>query len=219
MPGGKPSPFASAARREAQNILSQPPFKPSHSSAPAPFTGALRTFGRWIAAPFQWVWRHLFVHIGHGFTSIFGSWWPFVAVALAVAAGVLIGTILIRRRGKAPARVRPGAGVRPSVETAEQLDAQARAAEAEGDFATAVRLSFRAGLLRLEEIGVIDDRLATSDTRLRRQLSSQTFDKIVLSHELIAYGDTPATAGDAEEARESWPVLVSAAREELRSSR
>jgi hypothetical protein len=164
-----------------------------------------------IAVPFRWIYDHVLAHLGHGFVDTFGSAWPFVAVGLAVLAGVLAGTLLIRRRSRPSNEIGGGAEEVRRRESARDLEREAGDAESAGDYETAVRLLFRAGLARLEDAGAIDDRLAVSDLRLRNVLVSETFDRLADRHELILYAEEPASADDAREARQGWPVVVSSA--------
>jgi len=201
--------FSTTAREQAHQILSRPPYTkaPSHGP-PRPLAGVLHAMGRALAyvvgRPARWVYHHLLLHLGHGFKLAFGGWWPVAAFTAAVVAGVLVGVLLVRRR------TRPGraAGTAKATETEADPDALDRAAaeaEGSGDYETAVRLRFRAGLLRLARRGLLARYDALTDRQLSTQIGSPTFGSLAGRHEAIVFGRDPATALDAADARERWP--------------
>lgn len=89
----------------------------------------------------------------------------------------------------------------------ELLDAAARAAAA-GDHDSAVRLRFRAGLLELDERGVIDYDEAEPLGRIRREVALRAFDTVANGFERVAYSDHPAGPADTEAARSGWSEVL-----------
>ncbi len=89
---------------------------------------------------------------------------------------------------------------------------EADSAEAAGDLERAVRLRFRAGLLRLGQRGVIRYRPSLTTNEVRRLLGSETFDDLATRFEEVAYGGRDAEAADVRVARESWPRVLDDAR-------
>ena len=78
-------------------------------------------------------------------------------------------------------------------------------AEREADYERAVRLRFRAGLLRL------DIEPSTTSGAAARTLRSPTFDALAARFDAIAYGHRPAGADDAAAAREGWRAVLAEA--------
>lgn len=208
MPG---SGFSSTARQQAQDILSRPPYRSGPDRTPRPLAGVFHAIGRAlqvvVARPARWLYHHVLLHIGHGFHTAFGSWWPVVAVALALAAGAGAALLVIRRRAGVEHPASTAAAPAPT-EDAGQLERRAAEAEAAGDHETAVRLRFRAGLLRLARRGLLADYDARTDRELSAQLASVTFDRLASSHEGIVFGGRPATGLESEDARRSWPLVA-----------
>lgn len=207
-----PSPgFSSTARQQAQDILSHPPYRSGPDRTPRPLAGVFHALGRAlqvvVAGPARWLYRHVLAHIGHGFHTAFGSWWPLVAGALAVAAGVAAALLVIRRRARVEHRAEQAAPTAPAEDAAE-LERRASAAEQAGDHETAVRLRFRAGLLRLARGGLLADYDARTDRELSAVLASATFDRLASSHEGIVFGGRTATGRESEDARRSWPLVA-----------
>lgn len=209
--------FGASARQEARRILAQPPYTTRPSRPFRPLAGVLHAIGRaldWLfGRPASWLYHHLLVHLGHGFSATFGNWWPLVLGAMALGAGALLGIGLVRRRTRVgPA---PPAGTEHAADTDEsaaELVQQADLAEAAGDHEQAVRLRFRAGLLQLEARGAIANRHVQTDRQLSRQLSSPTFARLAERHEEIVYAGDVANQSDAEAARAGWPRVLSEAR-------
>jgi hypothetical protein len=217
-----PSPgFSSTARAQAREILSRPPYKKGPDRTPRPLAGIFHALGdalhAVLARPGLWVYHHLLVPLGHGFAVSFGGWWPIVAGLLAVGAGVALGILLVRRRSRIAARL-PDAGVPVGRQDPIELDSGADAAEAVGDHETAVRLRFRAGILRLASKGILADPDARTDRQLRTIVASDTFGHLVDRHERIVYGRDRASADDSGAAKRGWPLVLSesAARESAR---
>jgi hypothetical protein len=156
----------------------------------------------------DWIYRHLLLKVGHGFSSAFGSWWPYVFAVLAVGAGVLVGYIAYRRRTRlelADNLQRVGSTTRQDPEELERL---AEAAGTAGDFETAVRLWYQAGVLRLTLRGSITSGPMRTDAQLVRELPSKTFRDLASRHAQIVYGRQRATSDDAQRAREGWRAVV-----------
>jgi len=88
------------------------------------------------------------------------------------------------------------------------LEREADAAEDAGDFGRAVRLRFRAGLLRLDAVRVLrfDPSLTTGEVAIR--LRSVTFDDMALRYDEITYGRREPQADDARVAREGWQRIL-----------
>ena len=209
------SDYSNAARQQAQKILSQPPFTASRpGKSPRPLAGVLHAIGRGIedvvGPPYRWIDREIFHRASVRLHNIFGPWLPWFALFAAVALGVLIAVIVTRRRSRSkPAGTSPSRSLAPP--DPRELEEEAKQRELEGDHEGAVRLRFRAGLLRLELRGLIADRRVQTSTQVSSQVHSPNFDVLASRHESIVYARDPATPGDVADARERWPkVLVEA---------
>ena len=96
------------------------------------------------------------------------------------------------------ARIRPRSSAADAAERAGRLDA-------------AVRLRFRAGLLRLGDRGAIRYRPSVTTNEVRRVLGSETFDELARTFDAIAYGGRDAEPPDVDAARREWPRVVAGA--------
>ena len=102
-----------------------------------------------------------------------------------------------RRRAPAPRRQRRG----EESEDPDELERAADAAERDGRLDDALRLRFRAGLLRLGDRGAIRYRPSVTTDEVRRALGSETFDELARTFEAVAYGGRDAAPPDVDAAR------------------
>lgn len=187
-----------SARRDARSILGERRFRPAR--VPRPFAGALRWLGRQLEPL-----GHALSPIGRFFETVEGL----VVLAVIVIAAAAVGAYVIAtRRGARGAtavvrRRRPQRADDPA-----QLEQAADEAERDGDYARAVRLRFRAGLLRLDAAGAI--RLGPSSTsgQIAHRLRLRDFDDLAHDFELVAYGDRPADTAVVRAARERWTRVL-----------
>ena len=196
-------PAAGDPRSEAREVLAEGRFH--GTSVPGPFRGLID----WLA----------------DLLPDFDGWLDWLddvlpggrSVVWAVLGGVLAGVAwwvarrLLNRRVRAATEA-VGAGGTP-VDDPRTLERQADAAEAAGDLETALRLRFRAGLLRLDARGAIMFRPSISTFEVRRALRSEDFDGLAATFDDVVYGGRPPQGEDIAAARERWPAVVSAARE------
>jgi len=101
----------------------------------------------------------------------------------------------------------------PATDDPKALERRAAEAEAAGDFEAALRLRFRAGLLRLDQRGAIAFRPSISTHEVRRALRSSDFDELSGTFDDVVYGGREPRTDDVAQARERWPDVVSHARE------
>ncbi|MGH9170045.1 MAG: hypothetical protein ACRD0Z_04125 [Acidimicrobiales bacterium] len=210
----KASGFSESARKQAAHILSQSPFHKTQGRGFAPLRGVLTQIGQWFEDAWDPVWHLLYHDTIHRFVvvpfhDLFGTyeWIPIAVIVLA--AGLVLGFLLIKRRTRIQATPSEARAPTSGADNVEQLEAAATEAEAAGDHELAVRLRFRAGLGRLEVLGAIPSRDTATTQQLHRSLHSRTFEQLARSHEAIAYAGAPATPSDSASAREGWPILVS----------
>jgi len=199
--GGASSTPAGDPARAAQSILDERRFR--GSSVPRPFHG----FVVWLGRRVRPVTRAVHA-IGRHVPG--GGWvlWPVLA-GLVVAASAIAAARTAKRRGVALAEGRVRAE-RAHLLDPHELEREADAAEARGDAETAVRLRFRAGLLRLGRAEVVPLRDSLTTREARRLVASPDFDAIARTHDALAYGGRSARAEDAVDARLGWTRVLAA---------
>jgi hypothetical protein len=195
-------PDADSARAEARRILSGRRY--TGTSVRGPFRGALEWLGRQLD------------RIGDLVPSLDrrvpgGRVITWIAILSVVGfAAWLVASQTARRRATAVVaraeRAREGGRESPRA-----VERRADEAERSGDFATAVRLRFQAGLLRLDARGLIEYRPSLGTAAVARRLRSPDFDRVARDFDDIVYGGRPAGAADAAAAREGWAAIAKAA--------
>jgi Domain of unknown function (DUF4129) len=182
---------------QARDILGSRRYEPA--DVPRPFEGALEWLGDRLRP------------IGDFFGRITESLPGKIALA-AVLAGVVVVIALLVARRRAASGVAGGAGRRRR-STGESLDPgrlerEADAAERRGDLDVALRLRFRAGLLRLDGAGAISFRPSITSGQVARKLRLPAFDDLAITFDAVAYGGRHASATDLTSARAAWPRVV-----------
>jgi hypothetical protein len=194
-----------AARQMARDILSDPRYHPRR--APRPFAGFFRRLGELLVDPII----RFFRGIGDLLPSVGTGPWLLLAAAVVVAAVVVTVKLSSgrgRQSGFGGVHGRPDEdGIDP-----DELERRADEAEGRGDLDTALRLRFRAGLLRLDDAGVVRLRPGLTNSAVSRALRSPRFDELAGDFDQVAYGGRPATAAQVATARTAWPALVETAR-------
>jgi hypothetical protein len=189
------------ARDEARRILSERRFH--GTTLPHPFHGVLDWLGRHL---------HFFARFWNWLGSSVGGphiLWVIVG-ALVVALAAFVSVRLARRR--VGAEVVAARRVRRGSEDPAALEREADKAEESGDFAKAVRLRFRAGLLRLGRANVVQLRPSLRTYEVRRKLRNPRFDRLARDFDEIVYGERTPVAADGAAARTEWPRVVDEAR-------
>ena len=189
------------ARRQARDILDQRRYQPE--DVPRPFEGVLEWLGDRLRP------------IGEFFDDLVASVPGRIALLAGLVALVAVITIAIaRRRGREGAGV--GRGRRRDVDEESldpaQLEREADAAERRGDLDRALRLRFRAGLLRLDAVGAITFKQSLTSGQVSRRLRQPAFDDLAITFDAVAYGGQRASADDVRAARDRWPRVLTAAR-------
>jgi hypothetical protein len=187
-----------AARRDAEHILSDRRFR--SASTPRPLRGPLRWIGDRLSSAFR--------PIGRALASIPP---PLLWFGGLIIVGLLVAWVVMRvrrRRGAVAGSAKSGRTVVDRGEDADELERAADAAERDGDLERAVRLRFRAGLLRLGDRGAIRYRPSVTTGEVRTTLGSARFDDLAGTFEAVAYGGRPADPPDVEAARREWPRVL-----------
>jgi len=188
------------AQATARRILSGRQFRPAPT--PRPFRNQLTWLGDRLHPIVSW--------FGRVFTDIFGRNWVIVAAFIVIAIAVVYFVRRTRaRRGSPDSRRRSVVAGGDESEDPDELERAAHAAEGAGDLDRALRLRFRAGLLRLGDRGAIRYRPSVTTNEVRRVLGSETFDELARTFDAVAYGGREAERPDVEAARREWPHVVS----------
>ncbi len=185
-------------RRQARDVLEQRRFH--GADLPRPFAGVAEWIGDQLRRVTDW--------IGARGAGVPGG--PPVLWTLLAAAILLFATgftsVTIRRRALAIERAR--AAALPATEDPRALEREAERAERDGDWERAVRLRFRAGLLRLDRRRVIVYRPSLTTGEIARAIGSPAFREVGDRFDAIAYGGRPAERDDAEHARRGWAEVL-----------
>lgn len=193
-----------AARRAAEGILADERFHPRRG--PRPFAGFFRRLGELVVDPIL----RFFRSIADVFPDVGTVPWLLLAVAVVVAAALLTAR-LSARPGRRRFAGRPVGGDEEGLDP-DELERRAAEAEGRGELDTALRLRFRAGLLRLADVGVLRLRPGLTNAAVSRTLRSPRFDQLALDFDEVAYGGRPATPDDIAAARSAWPAVLETAR-------
>jgi hypothetical protein len=195
---------ADVARSRAHEILRERRFR--GGSAPRPLHGVLTTIGKGAEAVLEPIGKFLDRLSGRtpGGAGVF---WLLVAVLVVIAAAALTSRT-VRRRAAAVERLRGESVGGPGGKSPDALEREADEAERSGDLEHAVRLRFRAGLLRLDLARAIEFRPSITTTEVSGALGSPTFDGLALTFEEVAYGGRPAAAPDVDAAKREWRALL-----------
>jgi hypothetical protein len=185
------------ARDQARQILGERRYKPA--DVPRPFEGVLEWLGDRLRP------------IGDFFSRITESLAGKLVLGALLVVAVTLVTLLLARRAAAARALSTGAGRRRSRD--EQLDParlerEADAAERRGDLDLALRLRFRAGLLRLDRTGAIRFRPSITTGQVARRLGLDDFDQLGITFDAVAYCGRRASASDLQTARAGWPRVL-----------
>jgi Domain of unknown function (DUF4129) len=190
------------ARDQARAILSQRRFRPAR--VPRPFEGVLEWIGDRLRPVADLVDRLL--------GTIGGR---FVLATGLVALVTVIATAIARRQSRG--HVGSGVGTPEAAEGEEstdpaRLERDADTAEQRGELDRALRLRFRAGLLRLDAAGIVRFRPSLTTGQVGRRLRQPAFDDLAVVFDEVAYGGRRASAGDVRAARAGWPRVLASVR-------
>ena len=200
---GGPPPDAGGPRSDAGEILSSNRYE--GSDLPRPLKGvlddigdALEPIGDWIEERFDDLAR---ITPGGDVTL-----WSIGAALLLILLATL-GSRTLRARAEAGAEVRAVASA-PARQSAADLERDAERAEREGDLEAALRLRFRAGLLRLDAREAIRFRPSISNREVSRALNSPEFDQLAALFDGVVYGGREPSAEDVARSRRGWDAVL-----------
>ena len=188
------------AREEAREILAEDRFHETELPRP------LRRPLEWLGDRLEPIWD-FFEPIVRPLSQV--SWLVWLALAVAVLLVVVwLATRLVLSRG--PAAPRPRAGSRAEEESADAatLEHLADTAERAGELERALRLRFRAGILRLVERRQLDDPEVVTTGSLVRTHRSELFSAGARAFEEVVYGRRAPTPEDVRRVREGWQAVL-----------
>ena len=176
------------AREEAQAILSERRFH--GTDVPRPFR-----------RPIEWLGDRLRA-VGESVPGGPTALWVIVGALVVGLAALVAGRVGRRRAADAVERGRAAtAGAETDV---RRLEEEAAEAERRGELERALRLLFRAGLLRLDRARAIVLRDSLTTGQVRRELRSREFDGVARVFDEVTYGRRPPEPGDVEASRSGW---------------
>jgi hypothetical protein len=190
---------AAAARQEARRILAERRFHASHP--PRPLRPLLDALGR-LVAPVGRALSRLASHLP--FAS--GVFWA-ALVLVVVVFSVVVARSLARRRDRRRLPRLLGSEKDPAL-APEALEREAAAAERRGDLALALRLRFRAGVLRLQRTRAVPAAAVLTSRELSRRLHSGEFDRTAQIFDEVVYGGRPAEPADVALSRDDWQQVL-----------
>jgi hypothetical protein len=183
---------------EAARILAEDRFH--EAGATRPLRGVLGWIGdrlEFLERPFGWLADRI-----PGGGSVLA-----VLVALLVAGVAAFVASRVARRRAGAAVERGGGRAWEDAEDPARLEREADEAEQRGELEAALRLRFRAGLLRLERAAVIPADERTSG-ELRRIVAQPEFDRLAAEFDAVAYGGRAATRNAVAASRSSWRTVL-----------
>ena len=194
-------PDAGTTREQAEEILAERRFRPR--GAPRPLKGVLDRLGGWL--------RPVGEPIGRFLADLSANRAALVVVAASVVALTALASLRAARRRMAGA-TRVEARRRWRRADPDQLEREADGAERRGELERAFRLRFQAGLLRLEDAGVLAFRPSLTTGELVRLVPSGTLPSLTTALEEIVYGGRPAQPQDVDASHHAWPQVLEEAK-------
>ena len=191
------------AQGDAQDILDGNRYE--GSDVPRPFKGVLDEIGELLDPIGEWI-EEAFDDVARAVPGGDATLWSLTA-ALILIVLLTLGRRTLRARAKAGSERRTDAEA-PQREAPVSLERAAEEAERAGELEKALRLRFRAGLLRLDERDAIQFRPSISTREVSRALRSPEFDQLAALFDGVAYGGERATREDLDASRRGWDAVL-----------
>lgn len=140
-----------------------------------------------------------------------------VILAILVGGAVLVTTFIVtanlgRRRARLiDEHIRRERQAARGLDPAD-LERRAAEAEAQGEYATAMRLQFQASLIRLDREGLIDLHPGSTSGVLTDSLHSPHFERVVKRFDEVVYGGRTAGSDDPKIVRDMADSLLARSR-------
>ncbi|MDQ3772160.1 MAG: DUF4129 domain-containing protein [Actinomycetota bacterium] len=204
-----PALSADEARDAADAILAERRFDEA-SDVPRPLEGVIE----WLGDRLEDVFGPVVGVIVDGWRAIVGivPGGEVTVVVLLAALVLALLVVVVQRSARRRARVdfehraASGARLRPG-----DLEREADEAERVGDLKRALRLRFRAGLLRLEDRRIINTARFVTSAEVARRLDSPAFGDVARLFDEVVYGGRPVRPADLETTRQTFGRLLAEA--------
>jgi hypothetical protein len=134
--------------------------------------------------------------------------WIVLGSAVVLLAVLVTGWLIGRRGRREVERALAWAG--PELDP-RALERQADEAERRGDVELALRLRFRAGLMRLAAARAVPNGERLPSGELARRLRTPEFREVARVFDEVVYGGRPAAPADAETSRRGWERVLAEA--------
>lgn len=187
-PAGDPSAIA-------RRILEQPKYIETTEST---FDRLWAQFTEWLATVFA----RLTEAVGGSLQA------GLIALGVVGLVGILAFTYLARRRAAVTSRHLTLERILEEGGDPDELDRLSRESAARGDYSTAIRQAFLAGLLRLDMSERITFRPGLTTGAIVDELNDPTFDELARMFEDIAYGGRHGDAESYPRAVDGWTALL-----------
>jgi hypothetical protein len=197
------SPPAQGAQDRAERILDERRFE--DESTPRPFRRLLE----WLSTPVREAGEAIGRAVEFVASPLPGgeaTFWLLLSLLVCTAAA-LFAMRMARLRTDVTQELARRSGSGEALDP-RRLERQAAEAERNGDLELALRLRFRAGLVRLglAEVIPLRDSLTTGD--VRRRLQQPEFDRLATAFDEVVYGRRAPEERDVEHARTGWPLVL-----------
>ncbi|HYO46138.1 MAG TPA: hypothetical protein VEY33_05560 [Gemmatimonadota bacterium] len=199
-PPASPSISSEQARQEAGDVLTQGKFK--ERDIPRPFRGILDEIGERLRPVGEW-----FVELANDLTGGRPEWLLALLAAIVVVVSILVARRIIHKRTR-DAVDRPRTGLDTAGLDARELESQADEAERNGLLETAIRLRFKAGLVRLAESGAIPSRASLTSEEIAEFVRSRDFEEIAATFDEVVYGRRAPAQADVVRSGTGWAAVL-----------
>ncbi|MDQ4096236.1 MAG: DUF4129 domain-containing protein, partial [Actinomycetota bacterium] len=191
---------ADLARRRAEEILGQTKFE--ERDIPRPFKGVLDAIGRGLERAGDWLYE-----LADDITGGNPRWLLWALLVAAAVLGAFVARRLIRRRVKRARELQLDLAGDEGLDP-DELEARADEAERGGRLEEAIRLRFRAGLIRLSRAQVIPAQPSLTSGDVARYLRSRTYEEVAATFDEVVYGRRDPHPQDVERTRTGWREVL-----------
>lgn len=195
---------ADDARRMVVDILDDPRFTTRLDETILDRIG--RALSGYVRRAIDWF-NQTVLGVGENSTAGRFLFWTIITLVILIVAAV-VTTRLVKRRAASLAIDRAAVVTAQEVESPDILERQAAAALAQRQHEEAIRLYYRAGLIRLGRRGVIQYEPSLTSGEVADIVQTAVFDHIARTFDGVAYGHRSANADQVAAARSDWDTLL-----------
>jgi Domain of unknown function (DUF4129) len=197
------APASRDARRQAREILAGRRFEERRALRP------LREPLEWLRDRLRSVVEPIVSRVAPHVPGGRRTVWLALAVLVVAGAAALAARVV---RGRAADAVRRARAEVAGPVDPRRLEREADEAERRGELERALRLRFRAGLVRLQRAEAIPARDSLTSGEVARRLRSADFDSVAATFDEVVYGRRRPEPADVESSRVAWSRVLEAAR-------